>query len=154
HRRRLAKQPDRRPHALELQPVTAPATRLPMNGGGIQSIIEGPVGALVELTAAGGAWSNIVNTDLGGGLYEIAADFAPAASQNDWRFGVAPRSTVAGEYVDVLGAMVVEGSGPAEWIFGDPASSFTRAAETLTLHLPPGQHDLQITFGGGAGQTI
>src|SRR5690606_8541756 len=34
HRRRLAKHPDRRPHALELQPVAASPTRLPQDPRG------------------------------------------------------------------------------------------------------------------------
>lgn len=123
--------------------------------GGTQSIVEGAVGALTSSATAAGSWSNIVNTDLGDGLYEVSTDFTPNATSADYRLGVTPRSTTSGQYVDVLGAMVVAGAGSTEWIFGSTSAGVTVAADELTLTPPgPGAFDWTITYDNDSTQTV
>lgn len=125
-----------------------------MLSGPASSLFQGPVGNLVSTTTAAGAWANPVNANLGGGLYEVEVDFIANATAANWILGVSPRSATPGQHVDVLGAMIVDGAGPTQWIFGDPDAPFTRQAEKLWLHLPPGTHDLTLGFDDAATQLL
>ncbi len=125
-----------------------------MQTGATASLFQGPVGNLVSTTTSAGGWANASNVDLGGGLHEVETDFVAGASAANWMLGVSPRSATAGHYVDVLGAMVVDGSGTTEWIFGEPGETVTRQADQLRLHLPGGTHDLTLSFDDAADQLI
>ncbi|MEO3386750.1 hypothetical protein [Mesorhizobium sp. CAU 1741] len=125
-----------------------------MQTGGTASLFQGPVGNLVATTTSAGGWADATNTDLGDGLHEVEADFIAGASETNWMLGVSPRSDTFGQYVDVLGAMVADGGGTTEWIFGDPGAAVTREADQLEIHLPAGTHDLTLGFDDAADQAM
>ena len=122
--------------------------------GATTSLLEGPVGNLAPNTSSAGSWAAVTNVSLPDGSQEIEADFTAATTAANYQLGVSPRSNVSGEYVDVLGAMVVGGGGATDWIFGDPAAPFTRLAEEMTLHLPEGTDNATFTFADAPDQTL
>jgi|GEM_PF-1360999 len=123
---------------------TSPTTRIYVRSGALamQSLLSGNVGALAQTQSQAGFFSNIQNRHLGDGLYEVAATFTPVATQSDWRLSIGPGSTVAGEYVDALGAQVT--SGPAEWVFGEPSAQVAVAADQIFVEGLAGNHALHI----------
>lgn len=125
-----------------------------MQTGATTSLMEGPVGYLTPNTTTAGSWANVANLVLSDGSHEIETDFTPAITAANWQLGVSPRSNIAGEYVDVPGAMVASGSGVTEWIFGEPATPYIRATETLTLHLPAGAENVTLSFTSAGTQAF
>lgn len=125
-----------------------------MQQGGSASLFQGVAGSLSSTTTSTGTWANARNINLGNELYEIEVDFTAGAGATNWMLGVSPRSSTAGQYVDVLGAMMVNGGGPCEWIFGDASQQVTRQADQLQLRLPAGNHDLTLSFDDASDQQM
>lgn len=114
---------------------TSPNFRLIVrsNSAALQSTISGTVGNLASTEESIGEWSNVVNDSRGGGLYEASATFTPFQTLSDFRIGPGPGSAIAGQYVDVLGAEVVQGDGPSSWILGNVGSTYTKASDILGI---------------------
>jgi len=117
---------------------------------GVQSILDGPAGAIAAQSASGGAWSNIVNTVLGGGLHEVTATIAVNTSSAGWRMGLSPRSTVVGADVEVFGAMNEKRDRAGNWLLGQT----NQPAEQLVLHLPEDDRVLEVQLDDGSTQSI
>lgn len=102
------------------------------NAANLQSILYGPVGAEASQSVSAGTWTDILTTQFAGS-YELETTFTPNQSQADWNLGLSPRTSAAGEYVDVFGAQIVSGSSKSSWILGDPSIAISRASESLIV---------------------
>lgn len=76
--------------------------------GAVESAVTGPVGALSALSSAAGIWSNIVNINHGGGIYEVQAIFTATTTGADARFSVGPDSNTAGQDIVVIAGQIVQ----------------------------------------------
>ncbi len=133
---------------------TSPRFGLYMQIGTTVSLFEGPVGNLSASASVVGSWANATNVVYPDGSHEVETDFTPASTATNFQLGVSPRSAIAGEHVEVLGAMVASGAGATDWILGEPAGPFTQAGESLTLHLPVETTTTTFAFANGADQTM
>lgn len=109
------------------------------------STVEGGAGALAANSSAFGAMSNVKNTNLGGGLYEIEATFTPNASVSNVRMQMGPSTATTGQYVDIYGGQVTNTPYPREWILGTAGS--TQAIAQDVLRWTPAQVGMRASEG-------
>lgn len=94
------------------------------------SVVSGPTGSIASLTTLAGAWSNINNVAVGGGLYDLEATFTPNGSANHI-VSAGPDSATAGQNVIVYGGQVTNTPYPREWILGTAGSTQAVAQDVL-----------------------
>lgn len=77
-----------------------------------ESLITGPAGALSIFSQTAGTLSNLVNTALGGGIFEMSATFTAGATGASASIGVGPDTSVVGDSVIVIAAQITQTTYP------------------------------------------
>lgn len=95
--------------------------------GALDSTLAGPVGSLAAGASNAGTWSNIVNINHGGGIYEIQAIFTATSTGASATLGIGPDTATAGQDVIVIAGQIVQR--PYQVPFGVG----TVAADTLII---------------------
>lgn len=98
-------------------------------GAGTESNVAGVVGALVATNATAGAVSNVVNTNLGGGVFEVSYEITLNANGTNYTLGVGPDTSDNTLNVIFHGAQ--SATGAPGWIFATPNSATTRTADSI-----------------------
>ncbi|GEM_PF-2236514 len=118
-----------------------------------ESTVTGPVGHLDVASSFAGTISGLTQDIMNGGIHRIRLLFQPTSTSASFCLGMGPDSTTAGTDI-VMIAGWVETSSPSSPILDNPSGQALRAADTLTLKLPEGPHDLKLTFEDDSEQII
>lgn len=122
------------------------------NAGTSSLIFNLPSFSVLSSSNSRGSMTLIAARLVAGDIYEITVTWVPNFSGGS-DLGAGSGSATIGETIVGLGAKIEPGNIHTSPGVGN-GSIYTRAADQLTLHLPPNSHDLTFTFSDDSTQII
>ena len=116
---------------------------------GVESKLEGTVGALSISNQNAGTLTNLVERVLSDGVTYLAqVQFTPNAT-NAYSLGLGPNSATAGQTIIGLGAQVELGQA-ATSLIETSGGAGARSADVVGIYGISGTHDVHVTYGDGS----
>ena len=106
------------------------------NAAAQNSTVTGVAGALAVVDEVGGAWSNLLNTDLAGDWFGFEANLAAVATEAGYRLREGPDSAVAAQTAVFAWSQMTDEADPGEIILGTLASApFAQSEDVASIDI-------------------
>jgi hypothetical protein len=117
--------------------------------GAVESVASGAVGNISSSSTFAGTWASVLNTDRGGGVYELSGLFTATSAGATATLGVGPDSATAGQDVVVIAAQITQTAYPMPFGVGTVApDSLVIPAADAGLAVDPSVTGLTMVWRG------